>query len=63
MELGAKVHILRGKKEIHLFSTYLTFIAIDSAGTPTAIPPIIPETDEEIRRYHQADVRRRSRLS
>jgi acyl-CoA hydrolase len=41
---------------------YYTFVALDEDGTPTAVPPITPETDEERRRHEQAAKRREVRL-
>ncbi len=41
---------------------YYTFVALSDDGTPTAVPPITPETDDEKRRYEQAAKRREVRL-
>jgi len=41
---------------------YYTFVALDDEGTPTAVPPITSETDDERRRYEQAAKRREVRL-
>jgi acyl-CoA hydrolase len=41
---------------------YYTFVALSDEGTPTAVPPIRPENDEEERRYEQAAKRREVRL-
>ena len=41
---------------------YYTFVALSDDGTPTDVPPITPETDEEKRRYEQAAKRREVRL-
>jgi acyl-CoA hydrolase len=46
----------------HVATCYLTFVAIDAQGKPRAIPPVIPETEEEKRRFRDAEVRRASRL-
>jgi acyl-CoA hydrolase len=43
-------------------SAFLTFVAIDEKGIPSAVPPLIPVTDEEKLRYEQALARRESRL-
>lgn len=64
MEVGVKVfseNILTGERR-HTSSAYLTFVALDSDGKPKTIPPVIPETEEERRRYQQAEARRRHRL-
>jgi len=46
----------------HTSSAYLTFVALDERGQPVAIPPVIPETEDEKRRYEEAAQRRDYRL-
>lgn len=46
----------------HTNSCYLTFVAIDRDGCPVAVPPVVPETDEERERYRAAEERRARRL-
>jgi acyl-CoA hydrolase len=41
---------------------YLTFVALDDDGKPTAVPLLILETDEEKKDFHEAEVRREERL-
>jgi len=41
---------------------FYTFVGIDEQGHPTRIPPVIPETDLEKKRYHNAARRRELRL-
>lgn len=43
-------------------NAYLTFVALDENGTPAGVAPIIPETDDERRRYDEALERRQLRL-
>ena len=65
MEVGVKVvteNMMTGERE-HTCSAYLTFVALDEQGKATAVPPVIPETDEERRRYQQAGERREYRLA
>lgn len=65
MEVGVKVWVedlVRGGQQ-HVSSAYLTFVAIDADGRGIPVPPIIPETDEEKRRYEQAGARREYRLT
>ena len=38
----------------HTAAAYLTFVAIDDKNKPTKIPKIIPETEDEKRRYERA---------
>jgi len=40
---------------------YLVMVAIDEAGTPVPVPPVIPETEEEKREYAEAKKRREYR--
>lgn len=42
-------------------SAYLTFVAVDRDGRRLPVPPIVPETDEEKRRYEDALHRREMR--
>ena len=64
MEVGVRVETedLRTGQRRHASSAYLTFVAIDEAGKPVPIVPVIPETAEEMRRYDQAEQRRLHRL-
>jgi len=48
---------------LHTCSAYLTFVAIDREGKAVVIPPVIPETEDEKRRYRQAGERREYRLA
>lgn len=41
---------------------YYTFVALSKEGQPTPVPPIVPETEQEQRRYEQAAKRREVRL-
>lgn len=47
----------------HVVSAYLTFVALGDDGKPTPVPPVTPQTDVEIRRFHDAQQRRDGRLS
>jgi acyl-CoA hydrolase len=65
MEVGVKVWVedlIRGKQQ-HVSSAYLTFVAIDADGKGVEVPPVIPETGDEKRRYEEAGARREYRLS
>lgn len=65
MEVGVKVtteQLMTGEQR-HTCSAYLTFVALDEKGKPTQIVPVIPETEEEKRRYQEAGERREYRLT
>ncbi|MGE5644825.1 MAG: acyl-CoA thioesterase [Acidobacteriota bacterium] len=64
MEVGVKVFVedlVTGERR-HTSSAYVTFVAIDADGKRVPIPPVIPETAEERRRYEEAGQRRIYRL-
>jgi len=42
-------------------TAYLTFVALDADKKPTAVEPIVPETDDEKRRYENAKTRVKAR--
>jgi acyl-CoA hydrolase len=44
-------------------SAFVTYVALDKAGRPEKIPPVIPQTAEERREYREAQARRRHRLT
>lgn len=65
MEVGVKVWVedlIRGE-ELHVSSAFLTFVAVTKEGERVLVPPVIPETDDEKRRYERAGVRRELRLA
>ena len=65
MEVGVYVmteNLMTGER-LHTCSAYLTFVALDKEGKATPISPVIPETDEEKRRYREAGERREYRLA
>lgn len=65
MEVGVKVMVedLMTGEQRHTSSAYLTFVALDEKGFKVAIPAVIPETEEEKRRYLEAGQRREYRLA
>ena len=65
MEVGVKVFVedlLTGEVS-HTSSAYLTFVAIDEQGNRVPLSPVIPETEDEKRRYLEAARRRAERLA
>jgi acyl-CoA hydrolase len=65
MEVGVRVEVenLASGEIRHTSSAYLTFVAIDKTGNRVAVPQVIPETEEEKRRYEEAGERRTYRLA
>jgi len=65
MEVGVRVQVenlLTGHVR-HTSSAYLTFVAIDQHGHSVPIAPVIPETEDEKRRFLEAEQRRAYRLA
>lgn len=65
LEIGVRVeseNVLTGTRR-HTNSCYLTFVAIDENGRPAAVPPVLPENDEERDRFRQAGARREQRVA
>jgi acyl-CoA hydrolase len=60
MEVGVKVVAddFRTLEQKDILSAYFTFIAIDEEYRPVEIAPVIPETPEEVKRFHDAELRR-----
>src|SRR5215472_14566403 len=60
MEVGVKVFVENYIADTaqHVSSAYLTFVAVDREGKRLAVAPIIPETDDQKRRYDDAGRRR-----
>jgi acyl-CoA hydrolase len=64
MEVGVRVEaedVPSGEAQ-HTSTAYLTMVALDEDGKPTAVPPIAPATDAERRREREAQLRRDNRL-
>jgi Acyl-CoA hydrolase len=65
MEVGVRVeseNLITGERR-HMASAYMTYVALDINGHPTALPPLILEIDEEKRRNREAKARRETRLT
>jgi acyl-CoA hydrolase len=60
MEVGVKVFVENYLADTaqHVASAYLTFVAVDANGGHLKVAPVIPETDEQQRRYDDAGRRR-----
>lgn len=64
MEVGVRIiaeNVLTGEKR-HTNSCYVTYVALDDNGRPTEVPPIVPVTADEKRRFERAAKRRAARV-
>jgi acyl-CoA hydrolase len=64
MEVGVRVEAekVRTGEVTHTSTAYLTMVAMDEDGRPSAVPPVGPETADEQRRAREAQLRRDNRL-
>ncbi|WP_196217977.1 acyl-CoA thioesterase [Streptomyces blattellae] len=66
MEVGVRVLAERWNESTpptQVGSAYLVFAAVDADGRPRPVPPVIPETEKDKRRYQEAQIRRTHRLA
>jgi acyl-CoA hydrolase len=65
MEVGVRVEAEnpRTGEKRHTSTAYLTMVALGEDGEPTPAPPLAPETDDELRRQREAELRRGNRLA
>lgn len=65
MEVEVKVYLedyITGERR-QTSSAFVTYVALDEMGQPKKVPPLVPRTAEERRRYREALERRRRRLA
>ncbi len=64
IEVGIRVeaeNVLTGQVT-HTNSAYLVYVALDQHGQPTPVPPLLIESQEELRRWEQGAARQAHRL-
>jgi acyl-CoA hydrolase len=63
MEIGVRIEAVdpSTRRGTHTGSCYLTYVALDSKGRPTPVPPLIATTPEEKRRLREGLTRRELR--
>jgi acyl-CoA hydrolase len=65
MEVGVRVEAedVRGGEARHTLTAYLTLVALDGEGETRTVPPFVPSTPEDQRRWREANARRAIRLA
>jgi acyl-CoA hydrolase len=65
MEVGVRVESenVRSGEITHTSAAYLTMVALDDDRRPAEVPPVKPETADELRRAREAQLRRDNRLA
>lgn len=67
MEVGVRVETQPwndpSTASLHVASAYFVFVAIDAEGGARAVPPLAPESEDEHRRWREAEIRRAHRLA
>ncbi len=62
VRVDSMVERLDGSREL-INRAFVVFVALDDLDRPTAVPPFIPATEEEIRVFREAEIRKQFRLS
>ncbi|MFP8885901.1 MULTISPECIES: acyl-CoA thioesterase [Streptomyces] len=66
MEVGVRVLAERWNESTpatQVASAYLVFTAVDENGRPRPVPPVVPESERDKRRWQEAQIRRTHRLA
>ncbi|HEY0711122.1 MAG TPA: acyl-CoA thioesterase [Polyangia bacterium] len=65
LEVGVRVLVedVTTQERMQATRAYLTFVAVDGAGRPRPVPPLVPETEDDHRRLVAAARRREERLA
>ena len=67
MEVGVRVLAEpwneAGTEPVRVATAYLVFVAVDGDGRPRAVPPVLPENDDDRQRFAEAEIRRTHRLA
>jgi acyl-CoA hydrolase len=67
MEVGVRVVAEpwneAGVAPTRVATAYLVFVAVDADGRPREVPPVLPETAEDRRRFAEGQIRRSHRLA
>ncbi len=66
VEVGVRVETTRWDEltaPVHVATAFLVMVAVDENGAPRTVPELVPETDEDRRRYRAAELRREHRLA
>ncbi len=66
MEIGVRVEAERWDHvgtPLHTSSAYLVYVAIGDQGEPRPVRPVEPVSETDVRRFKEAEIRRRHRLA
>ena len=67
MEIGVRVETQpwndASDRSVHVASAYFVFVAVDADGRSRTVPPLLPESPDEVRRMREAEIRRAHRLA
>ena len=65
LEVGVRVESenIFTRETLHTSTAYFVYVAIDNGGKPRPVPPLLPETEDDIRRQNEARIRRQTRLA
>ena len=62
VRVDSMVERLDGSREL-INRAYAVFVALDEQDQPSAVPPLVPETEEEKRVFREAEARKQFRMN
>jgi acyl-CoA hydrolase len=62
VEINIEAEDLDDGTKVHTGTAFVTMVAIDKYGKPTAVPPLILDSDDDKRRFKEGENRMKSRL-
>ncbi len=63
VEVRIEAENLMTGERVHTGTAFVTMVALDEKGRPASIPPLVLSTEEERRRFDEAEQRRNKRLA
>lgn len=67
LEIGVTVFAERwneaDREPVNVATAYLVFVGVDADGNPRHVPQVVPESPDDVRRWHEAEIRREHRLA
>ncbi|MFF5077239.1 acyl-CoA thioesterase [Actinoplanes sp. NPDC000266] len=66
MEVAVKVTADRWDRAVPattVATSHLVMVAVDDDGKPRQVPSLLPQTDDDHRAFHEAEIRRKHRLT
>ena len=63
IEVYIQAEDLDDNTTVHAGTAFVTLVAIDKYGKPTAVPPLILDNEDDKRRFREGETRMKSRIN